>query len=208
MCVHACAFVCVLLVGSWLTAFAPIRLDSGQRQRAVSSAINTTLQCGASLWQLQGNCSAFAHTRGEEGSGLHQPETLFDPCRKMTFLHKHMVWMIKWAYLPWKLCICCHHSQWLPTAGLHLNHGKFVARHRFSPKVLHALAIADRWMWAIVPNAFLQRQLVDSLKIVFNKLNWDACLELRHTVCTIIVSSAWATCRQWGQGLIQKKGGN
>lgn len=83
VCVHACAFVCVLLVGSWLTAFAPIRLDSGQRQGAVSSAINTTLQCGASLWQLQGNCSAIAHTRGEEGSGLHQPQTLFDPCRKM-----------------------------------------------------------------------------------------------------------------------------
>lgn len=82
ICVCACLYV--LLVGSWLTAFAPIRHDSGQRQRAVSSAINTTLQCGASLWQLQGNCSAIAHTRGEEGSGLHQPQTLFDPCRKMT----------------------------------------------------------------------------------------------------------------------------
>lgn len=82
--VCVCACLCVLLVGSWLTAFAPIRLDSGQRQGAVSSAINTTLQCGTSLWQLQGNCSAIAPTQGEQGSGLHQPQILFDPCRKIT----------------------------------------------------------------------------------------------------------------------------
>lgn len=81
---YVCACLCVLLVGSWLTAFAPIRLDSGQWKGAVSSAINTTLQCGASLWQLQGNCSTIAHTQGQEGSGLHQPQTLFDPCRKIT----------------------------------------------------------------------------------------------------------------------------
>lgn len=44
--------------------------------------------------------------------------------------------------------------------------------------------------------------------IVLNKPKWEPCLELRHAVCTIIVSSAWATCRQWGQGYFNsEKGG-
>lgn len=54
-----------------------------------------------------------------------------------TFLHKHMVWMIKWEYLPWKPCICCCRASFKP--------GEICCTwHCFSPRVPHALAVAYR----------------------------------------------------------------